>query len=174
MNLTRPRAFAFLLVPVLSLPLAYSSHVGSATAAASASVRLQQIHMVTSSLGWATAGHRLLRTTDGADTWNTVPSISVGPHGQTPGFALATLGLSSVWLAAPDTGQHCAVFRSFDTGSHWQLYLQTIVATACGTGAISSFQFVSRTRGWLMATCCAAISDISYSEQRTAALTGER
>jgi hypothetical protein len=25
-----------------------------------------------------------------------------------------------------------------------------------------------------MATCCAAISDISYSEQRTAALTGER
>lgn len=168
MKPSSPRAFALLLVPVLALGLVGTGN-GSVTAnaAASSSIRLQQLHMITPRYGWATAGHRVLRTRDGGRNWHTVLSISVGPRPQTAPIALTTLGLSSVWLAVPDTGKYCAVFRSFDGGSRWQLFFKTIASTACGMGVVSSFQFVTRSRGWLMATCCAAAGHVGHILFRT-------
>ena len=55
------------------------------------------------------------------------PSHAIG------GLALATLGLSNVWVATPDGGQHCAVFRSSDAGARWHLFFRTIASQACGT-----------------------------------------
>jgi len=129
LKLSRPAVIALLLVPVLALGLLVSARGQFAAAApASSPIRLQQVRMVTASYGWATAGRRVLRTLDGGRTWHTVLSISVGisvgPQHQTGplGFALSTLGRSSVWLAVPHTGRYCAVFRSFDAGSRWSLY----------------------------------------------------
>ena len=167
MSMFRRRLFALLLVPVLAFAFVCPARGQLGTAVASTSVELQQMHMVTTSVGWAIAGRRVLRTTDGGQNWRAILTISVGPSHAIGGLALATLGLSNVWVATPDGGQHCAVFRSSDAGAHWHLFFRTIVSQACGTGAVSSFQFVSRSRGWLMATCCAAAGHIGHILFRT-------
>ncbi len=164
MESSHPRVFGLVLIPLLVLGLVCSS--SGQIAAASSPIRLQQLHMVTASVGWATSGHRVLRTTDGGLTWQTRLSIAVAPGGRAP-LTLTTLGLSSVWLATPDTGKYCAIFRSFDGGSRWQLFFKTIASTACGMGVVSSFQFVTRSRGWLMATCCAAAGHVGHILFRT-------
>ncbi len=96
-----------------------------------------QIGFIGGSYGTAA---RLLRTTDGGQTWNDIPEITTMYAGYI--FDIATIG-DYCWIGTCDFNGNMCVLKSTDTGINWQRI------NLPAQNAVRAMDFVDTTNGWV-------------------------
>jgi photosystem II stability/assembly factor-like uncharacterized protein len=122
------------LAPVTTLP-------PSPTFGPGLPLPVRSIHMLTPTVGWGTAGNRIIRTTDGGAHWKDVtPSAAPAASGVTA-FLTTTLA----WIVAGPLYGPLTVFKTTDGGQTWQQQGSLQDATP------NQMIFITHQEGWILA-----------------------
>jgi photosystem II stability/assembly factor-like uncharacterized protein len=114
-------------------------------------VTLSSIHMIDTMKGWALTDTRVLRTTDGANTWHDVtPKYSAQGQIRIIGDFLTT---SVAWVAISQGSSAATtpIYHTIDGGATWQQ--GTVQASPVG---VVSLNFINVQDGWLLTSQGAA------------------
>jgi len=119
------------------------------TPAAPVTVTLTAIHMLDAQMGWGMANPvRVLRTTDGGQTWQDVTPVEITASSRDVTVANTNSYFRDAlhaWLAVPNgDGNHLRIYRTSDGGQSWQS------ADIEPEGMGAQFSFIDDQHGWLL------------------------